>query len=107
MLLPLPPSKYPAPCNKFGIIFFSHGAQTSLPELPYLTLFNIWLVEIYVFIFIDFLLSIVAERQSALGNESMVARVKKAQLWVMAPLAAGTWTLSSLFVLEITRLSNH
>ncbi|RPG02746.1 MAG: hypothetical protein CBC11_000495 [Proteobacteria bacterium TMED51] len=90
-----------------GIIFFSHGAQTSLPELPYLTLFNIWLVEIYVFIFIDFLLSIVAERQSALGNESMVARVKKAQLWVMAPLAAGTWTLSSLFVLEIIRLSNH
>ena len=45
-----------------GIIFFSLEAQNELPLLPYLTLYNLLVNELYAYVFIDFVAWVISTR---------------------------------------------
>ena len=45
-----------------GIIFFSLEAQSMLPALPYITLYNVFVNLLYVYVLTDFVLWLVTER---------------------------------------------
>ena len=91
-----------------GVIFFSHGAQSMLPTLPYPTLFKLWIVQIYVYIVLDFLLWVLAARPLALANEVIQKRIKRLQVYGLGPLLLVTWAITGIWFLgfwpEITRI---
>ena len=83
-----------------GVIFFSHGAQNMLPTLPYPTLFKLWIVQVYVYIVLDFLLWVFAARPVALANEAIQKRIKRLQVYGLGPLLVVTWAITGIWFLE-------
>ncbi len=66
-----------------GIIFFSLEAQSDLPELPYITLYSIFINLLYVYVLTDFVLWLVTERMRE-RNKS-IALMQRIKIWFVGP----------------------
>ena len=74
-----------------GIIFFSLEAQSDLPSLPYVTLYNVLVNFIYAYALIDFVLWIIGERLSEKHSSTIV--LQRIKIWFVGPF----FPLISLF----------
>ena len=74
-----------------GIIFFSLEAQSDLPALPYVTLYNVLVNFIYAYALIDFVLWIIGERLSEKHSSTIV--LQRIKIWFVGPF----FPLISLF----------
>ena len=74
-----------------GIIFFSLEAQSSLPALPYVTLYNVLVNFIYAYALADFVLWIIGERLSEKHKSKIV--LQRIKIWFIGPF----FPLISLF----------
>ena len=74
-----------------GIIFFSLEAQSDLPALPYVTLYNVLVNFIYAYALIDFVLWIIGERLSE-KHQSIIV-LQRIKIWFVGPF----FPLISLF----------
>ena len=74
-----------------GIIFFSLEAQSDLPALPYVTLYNVLVNFIYAYALIDFVLWIIGERLSEKHHSTIV--LQRIKIWFVGPF----FPLISLF----------
>ena len=66
-----------------GIIFFSLEAQSDLPELPYITLYSIFINLLYVYVLTDFVLWLVTERMRE-RNKSILL-MQRIKIWFVGP----------------------
>ena len=74
-----------------GIIFFSLEAQSALPSLPYVTLYNLLVNFIYAYALTDFVLWIIGERLAEKHKSIIV--VQRIKIWFVGPF----FPLISLF----------
>ena len=74
-----------------GIIFFSLEAQSTLPALPYVTLYNVLVNFIYAYSLTDFVLWIIGERLSEKHKSKIV--LQRIKIWFIGPF----FPLISLF----------
>ena len=74
-----------------GIIFFSLEAQDELPLLPYLTLYNLLVNELYAYVFIDFVAWVISTRLKIDENHSPRILLQRIQIWFIGPAFILAW----------------
>ena len=74
-----------------GIIFFSLEAQDELPPLPYLTLYNLLVNELYAYVFIDFVAWVISTRLTIDENHSPRILLQRIQIWFIGPAFILAW----------------
>ena len=74
-----------------GIIFFSLEAQNELPLLPYLTLYNLLVNELYAYVFIDFVAWVISTRLTIDENHSPRILLQRIQIWFIGPAFILAW----------------
>jgi len=82
-----------------GIIFFSLEAQDELPPLPYLTLYNLLVNELYAYVFIDFVAWVISTRLKIDENHSPRILLQRIQIWFIGPAFILAWAATiSLYI---------
>ena len=74
-----------------GIIFFSTDAQSMLPTLPYITLYNVLVIEIFGYALCDLLVWVAGARLRIHGNYETQLMLKRLRIFAIGPLFIITW----------------
>ena len=77
-----------------GIIFFSTDAQSMLPTLPYITLYNVLVIEIFGYALCDLLVWVAGARLRIHEDYEMQLTLKRLRIFVVGPLFMIIWWLT-------------
>ncbi len=77
-----------------GIIFFSTDAQSMLPTLPYITLYNVLVIEIFGYALCDLLVWVAGARLRIHEDYEMQLTLKRLRIFVVGPLFIIIWWLT-------------
>ena len=77
-----------------GIIFISAIGQNILPSLPYLTLYNVLVLQFYIYGFIDLLVWTSGHTLATMEVYERQLRIKRLRLYVVGPTFVLCWWLT-------------
>ena len=83
-----------------GLVFFSHNAQDMLPTLPYLTLYNVLVIELYIYAFCDLAIWVFAARLVHHDNFDHQLLYKRLKFWLGGPMFLTAWALTTFWYIN-------